>query len=157
LHVVGRVGEICRIDDSQIRYSGWVDDLDDVYRKARVIINPTIAGTGLKIKSVQALAHGKPLVAWTNGVEGLEYDGEAPFIECRSWPEFAEAVVRLLHSDLELAALAARALAYARTEFNAASVYASLGHRLSQDESGHAAFHQAVTNEERSGTSAIPS
>lgn len=132
LHVVGRVGEMCRIDDSSIRYSGWIDDLDQVYREANVIINPTVAGTGLKIKSVQALAHGKPLVAWPNGVEGMEYEGEAPFVECRSWEEFAEAVIRLLRSDNDRGSMAARARAYAQSEFSAHKVYASLRDRLAE-------------------------
>lgn len=126
LNVVGRVGDECRIEDSSVCYSGWVDDLDQVYRNAAIIINPTIAGTGLKIKSVQALAHGKPLVAWTNGVEGLNYDGEPPYRECRSWQEFGDAVVSLLRSEEERRALAERALDYARREFDADKVYAEL-------------------------------
>jgi glycosyltransferase involved in cell wall biosynthesis len=126
LHVVGKVGDACRVEDSAIRFSGWVDDLDLIYREASVIINPTVAGTGLKIKSVQALAHGKPLVAWPNGIEGLNYVGQPPYRECHSWQEFAEAVVLLLKSDIERHALAARALAYATREFGADKVYASL-------------------------------
>jgi glycosyltransferase involved in cell wall biosynthesis len=126
LHVVGKVGEACRVEDPAIRYSGWIDDLDQIYREANVIINPTVAGTGLKIKSVQALAHGKPLVAWPNGVEGLTYVGKAPFLECHSWQEFAHAVVLLLKSDIERRVLAERALAYATREFGADKVYANL-------------------------------
>jgi glycosyltransferase involved in cell wall biosynthesis len=138
LHVVGKVGDKCRIDDPTIQYSPWVADLDQVYSDARVIINPTVAGTGLKIKSVQALAHGKPLVAWTSGVEGLHYVGEPPYIECRSWNEFAAAVVRLLRSESEAQALAKRALSYAQGEFSSNHVYASLRaclaeHSLSRD------------------------
>jgi glycosyltransferase involved in cell wall biosynthesis len=126
LHVVGKVGDECRAEDSSIHYTRWVDDLSQVYREARVIINPTVAGTGLKIKSAQALAHGKPLVAWTSGVEGLDYKGEPPYIECRSWQEFAAAVVRLLRSESEVKTLAKRALSYGQREFRANEVYASL-------------------------------
>ncbi len=132
LHVVGRVGDFCRIDDSSIHYSGWVADLDAVYRDASVVINPTIAGTGLKIKSVEALAHGKPLVAWSHGVDGLTYEGQAPFIECHSWKEFAAAVVLLLSSDAERSALANRALSYARITFGASSVYSELQKHLGE-------------------------
>jgi len=129
LHVIGKVGAKCRIDDQSIQYTPRVDDLTEAYREARVVINPTIAGTGLKIKSVEALANGKPLVAWPNGVEGLEYLGEPPFIECRSWQEFGSAVVRLLGSDSEAKTLANRALSYAREQFTP-EVYASLGASL---------------------------
>ncbi len=132
LHVVGRVGDICRVDDDRIRYSGWVEDLDRVYKDASIVINPTIAGTGLKIKSVQALAHGKALVAWTYGVEGLDYVGEPPFVECRSWSDFARAVVHLLQSEKDRVALEERARSYAEQAFGAATVYASLDACLRQ-------------------------
>jgi glycosyltransferase involved in cell wall biosynthesis len=132
LVIAGRVGDHCIVEDASVRYTGWTDDVDQIYREASVIINPTIAGTGLKIKSVQALAHGKPLVAWANGVEGLEYVGEPPFIECRSWQEYAEAIVRLLNSADERQRLGERARSYARREFSADKVYAALAERLSQ-------------------------
>jgi glycosyltransferase involved in cell wall biosynthesis len=126
LHVVGTVGDACRSDDQAIRYTRWIPTLAEVYKDARVIINPAIAGTGLKIKSAEALAHGKPLVAWTNGVEGLDYIGSPPYIECRSWKEFADAVVRLLQSANEAEKLRARALAYATEVFDVVAVYAPL-------------------------------
>ena len=146
LHVVGNVGDMCRVEDPAIRYSGWVDDLDLVYREASVVINPTIAGTGLKIKSVQALAHGKPLVAWPNGVEGLEYDGGPPFVVCRSWLEFSQSVVRLLQSDAERLALARHALGYARSEFAASKIYAGLDGYLSAAASRNAPLDQRKEN-----------
>src|SRR5438034_4075764 len=126
LHIVGRVGDACQSDDQAIRYSRWIPTLAEVYKDARVIINPAIAGTGLKIKSAEALAHGKPLVAWTNGVEGLDYIGSPPYIECRSWKEFADAVIRLLQSTDEAEKCSARALAYATEVFDVVAVYAPL-------------------------------
>jgi len=126
LHIVGRVGDACQSDDQAIRYSRWIPTLAEVYKDARVIINPNNGGTGLKIKSAEALAHGKPLVAWSKGVEGLDYIGSPPYIECRSWKEFADAVVRLLQSTNEAEKLSARALAYATETFDVVAVYASL-------------------------------
>ena len=139
LHVVGKVGDMCKVEDQSVRYSGWINDLDDVYREASIVINPTVAGTGLKIKSVQALAHGKPLVAWPHGVEGLEYEGTAPYEVCSSWPEFANTVLMLLKSDAEREALAMRGRSYAAEEFGPQRVYAALKSRLEAGcaESGH--------------------
>jgi glycosyltransferase involved in cell wall biosynthesis len=154
LHVVGQVGAKCPTSDREVRYSGWVDDLDQVYRQASVVINPTIAGTGLKIKSVQALAHGKPLVAWTNGVEGLDYQGAAPYKECRSWGEFADAVILLLRSDEERLKLSERALSYAREEFGADKVYATLKSRLENHGSLDPQLGSSMTERERRTASA---
>lgn len=126
LKVVGSIANVCRVNDDSIEYVEWVDDLTETYRRARVVINPAMAGTGLKVKSVEALAYGKPLVAWPHGVDGLDYDGAPPYVKCESWKEFAAAVIRILHNDDEAEALGERALEYARANFGATKVYQPL-------------------------------
>lgn len=135
LNVVGKVGSHCKVEDASVNYFLRVDDLSALYRQSRVVINPAIAGTGLKVKSVEALAHGKPLVAWPHGVEGLECSGEAPYVECESWKEFAAAVIRLLQSEQTAQSLSERARAFARDKFDAETVYAPLRDRLQAHQS----------------------
>lgn len=126
LHIVGTIGRRCRVEDESIEYTPRAEDLSTVYREARVVINPTMAGTGLKVKSAEALAHGKPLVAWPLGVDGLDYEGETPYLKCDSWEEFGAAVVRLLKSDTLAEQMGRRALGYATERFNQANTYAPL-------------------------------
>jgi len=132
LNVIGRVGPLCQVTDPNVKYLPAVENLTEIYQRSRVAINPCAAGTGLKIKSVEALAHGRPLVAWPHGVDGLEYSGDAPYLKCESWKEFAAAVVRILKSDGDAQALSERALAYARVRFGPATVYAQLRTRLAE-------------------------
>jgi len=123
LHVVGSIGTSVKVDDAAISYTLRSENLREVYQQSRVVINPTIGGTGIKAKSAEALSHGKPLVAWPLGVDGLDYRGQAPYVICESWPDFAAAVVRILQSETEARALSARALAYAKEKFQPAQVY----------------------------------
>lgn len=130
LNIVGGVGSLCSFKDTSVNYFPCVNNLSELYRQSRVVINPNIAGTGLKIKSIEALAHGKPLVAWPRGVEGLDYCGEAPYIKCESWTEFTAAVVGILQSEGAAQKLSARALAFAKVKFDPESVYGALRDRL---------------------------
>lgn len=57
---------------------GEVENLEDVYAGARIVINPAIMGTGLCIKSIEALGYGKPLVATPEGARGLRMDKGRP-------------------------------------------------------------------------------
>jgi glycosyltransferase involved in cell wall biosynthesis len=50
---------------------GVVDSVSDFYRSVDVVINPMRGGTGLKIKSQEALAFGKPLVASADAMTGI--------------------------------------------------------------------------------------
>ncbi|WP_309382613.1 glycosyltransferase [Cerasicoccus frondis] len=55
-----------------IELLGFVDDLSQAYAAADLVINPLLSGTGLKIKSLEALSFGRALVTTPAGIEGLE-------------------------------------------------------------------------------------
>ena len=93
LWVAGKIGDAVSKKVPQARVLGWVENLQALYRQSAVVINPTLTGTGLKIKTIEALCNGKPLVATPNAVEGVVFDGEAPFLVCDNWPEFAGSIV----------------------------------------------------------------
>ena len=60
LRVIGKIGTNFINEDSRVQIVGWVEDLQREYSQAEIVINPTIAGTGLKIKTVEALCMAKP-------------------------------------------------------------------------------------------------
>ncbi len=130
LRVVGTLSRHLDTDDERIQRCGWVADLDDEYRQAAVVINPVQAGTGLKIKSVEALCRGKAFVGTPNSVDGIESDGPAPYRVCADWPAFANAVNSLLSSDDERRRLERAAVSFSREQFSTERTYAALAERL---------------------------
>jgi glycosyltransferase involved in cell wall biosynthesis len=67
-------GTICSALKSKVpnfNLVGLVDELDDFYRVIDVVVNPMIGGTGLKIKSLEALSYGKPLIATKDAMVGI--------------------------------------------------------------------------------------
>jgi glycosyltransferase involved in cell wall biosynthesis len=52
------------------RLLGWVDDLTSVYARAKAVIAP-VDGSGLNIKVVEALEHGKPVFASAHARDSL--------------------------------------------------------------------------------------
>ena len=79
-----------------VEFTGFVDDLDELYRQARVVCCPIFSGGGTRVKIIEAAAYGKPIVATQLGAEGLEmYDGQELLL--RDEPElFAKACLELL-------------------------------------------------------------
>jgi glycosyltransferase involved in cell wall biosynthesis len=49
---------------------GFVDDLNALYRRAKIVVAP-VDGTGLKIKVIEALAAGKPVFGSRHALDGL--------------------------------------------------------------------------------------
>lgn len=96
LRIAGAVGSAVPPGTPGIVALGRVADLAPEYAAARVVINPAVAGTGLKIKSVEALAHLRPVVGWPHNRDGLSPALSSFVDEATTWREFADAVVARL-------------------------------------------------------------
>jgi glycosyltransferase involved in cell wall biosynthesis len=109
------VGGICdRIGTAAgVRRFGFVDSLHDVYRRAAVVVNPQQFGTGLSIKSIDALLHGAALVTSASGARGLEAGAASAFLVAESAEEFGDYLAELLREPARREALAARGAAFA--------------------------------------------
>ncbi len=94
--VVGKIGETITSRDRQIKIVGAVDSLEPYYRDARVVVNPAVAGTGLKIKTLEAIAYFRPVVAWPNGVDGISPPMRDLCRVAENWYDFAEQTIALL-------------------------------------------------------------
>jgi hypothetical protein len=95
-------GKICRTLEVMVPgviQLGPVQDLRPLYQQARVIINPAIAGTGLKIKTLEALGHFRPIVTWPNGTDGLAPELAALCLSVQDWYDFSRRVTNLLVAD----------------------------------------------------------
>jgi glycosyltransferase involved in cell wall biosynthesis len=105
-------GTICSVFQSEapdIVMLGRVGEVEEAYASASVVINPVDAGTGLKTKSVEAMAFGRPMVTTACGAEGIEEGAGTAFIQAEVGPDFATAVIRLLKDQSLHARMAAQA------------------------------------------------
>lgn len=57
---------------TQFETLGFVESARRFYSDCDLIINPNVGGTGLKIKSIEALAYGKALIATGDAMTGIE-------------------------------------------------------------------------------------
>jgi glycosyltransferase involved in cell wall biosynthesis len=55
-------------------FTGFVERLVPYLREADVVVSPVLRGGGMRIKTVEALACGKPVVATPKGAEGVASD-----------------------------------------------------------------------------------
>ena len=99
LLVAGPVSEAIVENVTGVKKLGRVATLDEAYRSARVVINPARAGTGIKIKTVEALCRFRPLVSWPAGVDGLPPELKALCDVVEDWSEFGARVSQRLLAE----------------------------------------------------------
>ena len=71
LHAIGRASSELTASLPQVAFRGYVDDLASEYDKAALVVAPVRSGGGTQIKLIEALAHGRPLVASAFAHEGF--------------------------------------------------------------------------------------
>ena len=55
-----------------VRLHGFVRDIEKFYGKMDIIVSPVTMGTGINVKTVQAMAYGMPLLSTSCGSKGIE-------------------------------------------------------------------------------------
>lgn len=103
-----------------VEVTGFVTDeeLERRYAAARVVACPLRYGAGVKMKAVEALNEGVPLVTTSVGAQGLEGLEKIADV-CDDPAAFAEALHRLLVDDALWTARAAAQQQYAQARFSA--------------------------------------
>ena len=96
--VVGRVNQV--IDDySNVRKIEFAESLDKLYKSSKVTICPMLSGTGLKIKVVESLSYGIPVVCNERGVDGLLSKINNGCLVSNNPNEFASFIEKLLNDE----------------------------------------------------------
>lgn len=99
---------------------GFVEDLDKLYHQSRAFIAPLRFGSGIKVKVVEAMSRGIPVVTTSTGIEGLDVtngeqlfftDDEILFSQYLSllmnsndicWTKMSETALRYSNEELSL-------------------------------------------------------
>jgi glycosyltransferase involved in cell wall biosynthesis len=91
----GPVGDL-PARDPHIEVTGFVEDAVAVIAQSRVAIVPLLAGSGTRVKILEAWAAGTPVVSTTLGAEGLEYRDREHLVLADDAESFTAAVSELL-------------------------------------------------------------
>ena len=79
-----------------VHVKGYVESLESLYAETDVVICPLLNGTGMKIKVIEAMSHGLPVVCTSRGVDGLPDKTRNGCIVSDTAKGFADSINRLL-------------------------------------------------------------
>lgn len=115
--IAQRLGEL-RVPEG-VHGMGVAKDLRAMYESSTILINPVQLGTGLKIKTVEAMAFGKAVVTTSCGAAGVEDGAGEAFLVEDEMSRYGDAVAGLLDDPARRRELQSRAREYARNHFSA--------------------------------------
>ena len=110
----------------RVKLDGFRPHRDRCYERIDIAISPVLYGAGLKIKTVEALAYGKPLVTTREGASGLEHLEDKAFLIADDAEAFAAALNTWIVDEDKRAALRESAVQYVSQHLNEESCFGGL-------------------------------
>jgi sugar transferase (PEP-CTERM/EpsH1 system associated) len=123
LRITGSTGGV-PVDDlpltSGVSFTGYVDDIRPLVARSQVCVAPMRIGGGTRLKILEAMALGTPVVSTSKGAEGLEVVSGRDLLIADEPAEVADAIVNLLedHELREVLSRNGRELVKAKYDWN---------------------------------------
>lgn len=96
--IIGKGGSLLGEQPSSVEVLDYVDSLTDHYAAADVLVVPLFSGSGIRLKILEAFAHGIPVVSSTEGYLGLDVVPGEQLLVADEPGSYAQAVVEVLAS-----------------------------------------------------------
>lgn len=117
--------------DPRVKSWGFVPDLSTILVPGSIFICPVRDGGGTKLKILDAMNRGLPIVAHPVALEGIEVVKDRHVLVARTPTEFAAETVRLLNSQPLRKTLATAAFHHVREKYAFAEISRNLAARYS--------------------------
>jgi len=95
-------GDHCNLplpSSKNITLAGYVDDIKMLIASSTVSVAPLLSGGGTRLKILEAMALGTPVVATPKGAEGLDVISGEHLLLANSPAEYADCVIKLLNDE----------------------------------------------------------
>lgn len=134
LHIVGSIiNSFSDSDFPNVIFKGLVEDLENEYIDATICLNLTEVGTGLKIKTVEAIMYGKATISTLKGAEGIPLNSSNPeIIVCDTQSKIAAKIVELATDTKQIALYEGLAQNFTRSHLSMKSTYSELEKALKE-------------------------
>lgn len=100
LTIVGKKGkEVLSFEDERIIFKEFVENIEDEYLEADILIFPVRIGGGTNFKVLEAMALGVPIVAHPERLSGLQAMPDVHFLEAGDKTSYVEQIEKLYRDD----------------------------------------------------------
>lgn len=104
--------------NDRILVTGFVKDESDLFSHSMCFVSPLLLGAGIKVKVLEALSAGIPVLTNEIGIEGIPATKTIHYYHCNTAEEYAEKIISLIDNREEQERVAKEARGFVNSRFN---------------------------------------
>jgi len=120
------------LNDKSVKFIGNVQDVAPYYRNASVAIAPLKSGSGTRLKILEAMSLGNPVVSTTIGAEGIECENNINLFIGDHSASFASNVLKLLNNQAVFDSIRKNAYELVKSKYNWENIGLAINGKLNE-------------------------
>lgn len=109
---------LCRYTDDRIIVKGFVEDVGTILSQGLCMVAPLLGGAGIKIKVLEAMSVGMPVLTNYIGIEGIDVIDGREYCHCESPEEYICAITNILEGNINIKTISENAKKYIMQNYN---------------------------------------
>lgn len=105
-------------ESSRITITGFVPVVDDYFSTSMFLVAPLVLGAGIKVKIIEAMSAGLPVLTNDIGIEGIDAEDGRDYIHCTSPGDYINAIHKILDGRIDVQNLSENAGKFIKDNFN---------------------------------------
>lgn len=117
-------------NDKQIKFIGEVEEVEPFYSKSTLAIVPLLEGSGTRLKILEAMSFGCPVISTTIGAEGIAYTKNKNILIADDVSSFIFQIQQILHNKSTLEQISSEGLKLIECAYNWTEIVNNLSRTL---------------------------
>ena len=110
--------ELKKYESDNVIITGFVQDIQPYFSSAMCLAAPIQAGAGVKVKILEAMAMGVPVLTNNIGIEGIEVDDGIHYYHCETPEDYNGKIRYIIQNRDEAEKVAQNALKFINDNYN---------------------------------------
>lgn len=118
--------ELLALQNDRVKVMGFVEDIVPYFESCFCMVAPLQLGAGIKVKVLEAMSAGVPVLTNTIGIEGIGCCAKREYLHCETAQEYVESIQWIEHNVEKADEIAKNGRQYILEHFNLESRYECL-------------------------------
>lgn len=92
---------LLKYKSDKVKITGFVEEIAPFFISSLCMVAPLVLGAGIKIKVLEGLSSGIPVLTNSIGIEGINVENEREYFHCETPNEYATVIRRLLDGQID--------------------------------------------------------